>query len=292
MEDHSALVSLLKKETIEFHTFTAPTARPVRLVAKGLPVAMTTLEIQEDLNTQGLQPIKVTQLYQNKNAQKISLPLFLVEFPPATDPTEIRAVRHICRIIITWDTYRRPKGPTQCMRCQQIGHGTSNCMRNPRCVKCAGQHLTSACTREKNATSPPKCVNCGGEHPASYKGCKVYKEHNDKHKKSRKQPIGKNNNKHDTVPKLPFLPSDFPRLTPHATPQHTAATIWPTATQRHPDASQDSATSSDNHFTSPLLSSILVKDGLGHNRDNQQRCRQEHCNVTRPHHKHLLPIAS
>ncbi|KAF4528790.1 hypothetical protein B566_EDAN017315, partial [Ephemera danica] len=119
-------------------------------------------------------------------------------------------------------------------------------MRNPRCVKCAGQHLTSACTREKNATSPPKCVKCGGEHPASYKGCK----------KSRKQPIGKNNNQHDTVPTLPFLPSDFPRQTPHATPQHTAATIWPKATQRLPDTSQDSATSSDNHFTSPLLSSI------------------------------------
>ncbi|KAF4527659.1 hypothetical protein B566_EDAN010884 [Ephemera danica] len=82
MEDHSALVSLLKKETIEFHTFTAPTARPVRLVAKGLPVVMTTLEIQEDLNTHGLQPIKVTQLYQNKNAQKSLFLYFWLNFLP------------------------------------------------------------------------------------------------------------------------------------------------------------------------------------------------------------------
>ena len=42
------------------------------------------------------------------------------------------------------------------------------------CVKCAGKHLTTQCSKTKEAK--PKCIHCGEAHPASYRGCLVAKE--------------------------------------------------------------------------------------------------------------------
>jgi hypothetical protein len=42
----------------------------------------------------------------------------------------------------------------------------------PRCVKCAGDHLTNQCHR-KETSSDVRCVLCGGNHPTNYKGCTV-----------------------------------------------------------------------------------------------------------------------
>ena len=61
----------------------------------------------------------------------------------------------------------------QCKRCQRYGHTQKYCNHNYRCVKCAGLHATSQCT--KTAETPAKCILCQGEHPANYKGCTVYK---------------------------------------------------------------------------------------------------------------------
>lgn len=49
------------------------------------------------------------------------------------------------------------------------------CLRQPRCVKCAGNHQTLECSR-KVTSQNVKCVLCEGNHPANYKGCQIYKE--------------------------------------------------------------------------------------------------------------------
>lgn len=60
----------------------------------------------------------------------------------------------------------------QCHRCQGWSHVTSNCYNKPACLKCAGDHFTRDCTKEK--TTPAKCVNCSGTHPANYTQCPEY----------------------------------------------------------------------------------------------------------------------
>nr|XP_039154119.1 uncharacterized protein LOC120285497 [Drosophila simulans] len=65
------------------------------------------------------------------------------------------------------------KEPVQCYRCQGFRHAKNSCMRPPRCMKCAGDHLSSCCTKPR--TTPATCVNCSGEHISAYKGCPVYK---------------------------------------------------------------------------------------------------------------------
>lgn len=60
----------------------------------------------------------------------------------------------------------------QCHNCQQWGHSTSNCGRQARCLKCAGDHLTSTCI--KTPDTPATFANCGGDHPANYSKCENY----------------------------------------------------------------------------------------------------------------------
>jgi len=43
----------------------------------------------------------------------------------------------------------KPSGLAQCFSCQQFGHGSRNCRRPPRCVKCAGNH-----TAQKLSNNP------------------------------------------------------------------------------------------------------------------------------------------
>jgi hypothetical protein len=263
MTDRAKLLSLLDAEKAEYHTYTPPSTKTVRLVIRGLPPAMSPSEIQEDLLQRNYHPIKVVQLYTAKttevNNQKITqksrLPLFLVEFPPETNTADIKEIKHICHIIISWDPYRRPKGPTQCMRCQQLGHGTTNCRRQPRCVKCAGSHLTEQCGRNQNSPTPPTCANCGEAHPASYKGCKYYKEYINKQQTNRSQII-KGTNRQNNRKSFNFKQSNFPPLN-HQQPQ-TAASPSSTAATQHRGQSYASATATQQ-TTTPLavLTDIL-----------------------------------
>ena len=48
-------------------------------------------------------------------------------------------------------------------------------MVNPRCVKCAEQHLTNECPRTVRDDNV-KCVNCNEKHPANYRECMVHKQ--------------------------------------------------------------------------------------------------------------------
>jgi hypothetical protein len=63
----------------------------------------------------------------------------------------------------------------QSKRCQRFGHKKNFCRYNPRCVKCAAEHLTEECQR-KTKDSNVKCVNCSDQHPANYRGCLVHKQ--------------------------------------------------------------------------------------------------------------------
>ena len=61
------------------------------------------------------------------------------------------------------------------MKCQEYGHTKNYCFKSPVCVKCAKKHLTSECPIKEKIQSV-KCANCDGNHPASYKGCIVRKQ--------------------------------------------------------------------------------------------------------------------
>jgi hypothetical protein len=57
----------------------------------------------------------------------------------------------------------------QCAKHTGTHNGTVK--KDPKCVKCAGNHHTKECRKPKEAQ--PKCVHCGEAHPANYQGCSV-----------------------------------------------------------------------------------------------------------------------
>ncbi|KAJ5953702.1 hypothetical protein N7454_000598 [Penicillium verhagenii] len=64
--------------------------------------------------------------------------------------------------------YDRATRVRQCHNCQQWGHIGTSCPTNkPKCVYCAGEHLSRDCSRKADSTlNELKCANCGGAHAA------------------------------------------------------------------------------------------------------------------------------
>jgi hypothetical protein len=65
--------------------------------------------------------------------------------------------------------YELRSGPTQCYRCQELGHKAFTCTKLQRCAKCAQEgHHHSECRAEIL-----KCTLCGGPHESFSKNCRL-----------------------------------------------------------------------------------------------------------------------
>ena len=88
-----------------------------------------------------------------------------------------------------------------CFKCGQINHNSKKCKNEPKCLKCAGDHLTSACN-----SNTLKCLNCDfynkkykqnkctNHHPNDTSGCEYIKHKIQKLMKETDYP---------TLPKIP-----------------------------------------------------------------------------------------
>lgn len=64
------------------------------------------------------------------------------------------------------------KSNPQCTNCQQLGD-TESFSRQSKCVKCAGNHHITKCSKTCNSVAT--CALCDEKgHPANYKRCPVY----------------------------------------------------------------------------------------------------------------------
>lgn len=78
-------------------------------------------------------------------AEKISLPLLLVTIPK--NEREIYHLKHVASVVVNVESQRQQTMIRQCLRCQKFDHAQSRCRASPRCVKCAGAHLSSECKK-------------------------------------------------------------------------------------------------------------------------------------------------
>jgi hypothetical protein len=99
--------------------------------------------------------------------------MFIVSLHPNTNTNKIFNIKSICKAVVTAEPIRTNKLIPQCKMCQSFHHTRNYCNKAPKCVKCAGPHLTSEC--DKPLTAQPKCCHCGKNHPASYRGYEVIK---------------------------------------------------------------------------------------------------------------------
>jgi hypothetical protein len=91
-----------------------------------------------------------------------------------TNIKKIYKIKAICRATVTVESITSDKLIPQCKTLQSFGHTKNYCNKPPRCVTCAGLHLTSKCIKPNSAQ--PKCCHCGKNHPANYRSCEAIKE--------------------------------------------------------------------------------------------------------------------
>lgn len=187
IETHTNIQKALKANGVEFYTFSTNNKRNKLLVLKGLNSAYTTEEVHEELthllSKENINIVKVDKLLPSNHTNNH----LLVQLQPESDTRIVTRIKSIAHQRVHWELYRKNK-VFQCFNCQRVGHSSSNCNLQYRCVKCIEQHAPGECQLhlQPEEQKQPKCVNCNENHPANYRGCKYIKEAQDiiKHRKA------------------------------------------------------------------------------------------------------------
>lgn len=183
MEVHDKIRTGLQTAQTPFYTYTKKENKVKKMVFKG-PPNLEIHHIMRELKEAQLEPQEVIKMKASNDKESYS---YLVTVPNHIQLKQIRQTRNIDQAIIRWESYAKKKSYTQCHRCQNFGHGSSNCWLTPRCVKCAEEHQTKDCTLVRTQTSKTKCCNCLGEHTANYSQCPALLTYLEKTQQGRKQ---------------------------------------------------------------------------------------------------------
>lgn len=173
------LTRKLNDSEVQWYTYENKNDRPIRVMLRGLHCSTPTSDIKEDLKMQNLDVIDVVNILKkprvSENEEKTPLPLFMASFGNKESIDNIYNIRYILNTKVKVESLRKNNMIIpQCKRCQGFNHTQKYCAREPRCVSCAGKHLSVLCNVEK--TKPAFCINCKGQHPANYRGCEIAKE--------------------------------------------------------------------------------------------------------------------
>lgn len=152
---------------LDWHTYSTAEEKTHAFIVRGLDHLPEPEEIKEELES--TYKIKVKQIHPMKTSFR---PLYMVV--TATDLTlqQLKKIRYLSYVHVTWERRRTTTKIIQCRRCCQWGHATTNCYRQHKCMYCAGNHQAKNCTSKDG---PRKCVNCNKQHPANAQICNVYK---------------------------------------------------------------------------------------------------------------------
>lgn len=161
---------------ISHYTYQLKSERAYRVVLRGLHASENTTEISKQLYDIGHEVRQIVNI--RHRATKEPLPVFYVDLEPKPNNKAIFDVKHLNNMKITFEAPYKKKEIIQCKRCQRFGHSKNQCFRPYRCVKCGSAHPTTACTKKPDTEAT--CANCDEKHPASYKGCKVYKQYRER----------------------------------------------------------------------------------------------------------------
>jgi len=174
LEVYQKISTELQNDNTEVHTHQLRKDRGYRIVIRHLHASTERNWIHEQLSGMGFMPRYIRVMSHRFSGKPMNL--FEVELQPTIDGSneKILTLKKIGDQNVTVEKQRKRIDPVQCHRCQAFGHSRNYCRRQFVCLKCAGYHATSECTKARN--TPAKCANCSGAHVASYKGCRVFKE--------------------------------------------------------------------------------------------------------------------
>lgn len=172
-ESYSKIVKALAEKSTHFHTYELKQNRAFRVVLKNMHPTTDIVELKEKLCEMGHIARHIHNI--RHRGTKVPLPMFYVELEPNANNKDIYNIDAIMHLKVKFEPPHQKREIPQCTKCQRYGHTRRFCHHSPRCVKCAGEHLTATCQR-KEKDRDVLCVLCNGNHSANYRGCTIYKQ--------------------------------------------------------------------------------------------------------------------
>lgn len=169
INNYRILMKELTDQKIHLHTYTPKDEKTHGFVLRGLDSAPDTQEIKEELENTHKIPVK--QIYKMNTKYR---PLYLIITEKDINLKFLQStIKYVCCTSIKWEIHTKSKLISQCRRCQEWGHATTNCFAPPKCANCANPHWTYQCTTKEKKI----CANCGGQdHKAYSTECSKYKQ--------------------------------------------------------------------------------------------------------------------
>lgn len=173
------VLDFLKKEKIEYYTHDIPSDKPLKVLLRGLE-DMDLQQLENDLVDCGLKPTNIFKITRMDKTRKYRDQLYLVHIERGSiTMRDLKTITVVNSTSIEWERYKpKHRDVTQCLNCQQFGHGTRNCHLAPRCTVCGENHSTDKCVHvAMEKVDPvqykvePKCANCGDKHQSTAKDC-------------------------------------------------------------------------------------------------------------------------
>jgi hypothetical protein len=173
IKDFDGLKEALKNsKKAEWHTYATKKEKTHGFVAYGLDNNPDENDVKKVLEEKG---INCRNVYKMK---KTNSPLYVVITDNKTTLRDLESnVKTIEYIVVRWKKLINKREIVQCHNCQTWGHAATNCFAATKCLKCAGNHLTSECSLKKDDTEDQKkikCSNCGQGHLANSTECEIY----------------------------------------------------------------------------------------------------------------------
>lgn len=174
VESFRAIQRYLTKKGIGYHTFSLQEDAELKVTIRGIHHTTDLQVLSAELQSHGLEPTLVVALPRRTDGGRCPTNSFLVKFRKIGQWEKVWKLTHLLGVQVSVDPFEPRAGVPQCYRCQGFGHSSVNCNLPPRCVRCAGDHEVRNCVLPHG--SGIKCCNCDAAHPASYRGCKAYKD--------------------------------------------------------------------------------------------------------------------
>lgn len=182
IDAYKALKFHLQTSNNKFFTHALREDQTTKFVLHGM-YSMPEDELMNHLKEIKISPIKIKRMIV-KNVKYSDHCVYLIYFKK-TDKVKISHLREnnvINYIKVRWDFYsNRRKGPIQCSKCMQYGHGGHNCFLEPKCIRCSQNHVSSECTLLNDIATGTrltriadvllKCALCGQNHAANFSKC-------------------------------------------------------------------------------------------------------------------------
>lgn len=190
-EVRDATIQILSEDKINFFTYTPDEEKCSTLIIKGVSSDYDLSDVEAEFRRLSLTD-KIQGISTMKEKKLERFNFFVLRLKPGVTVGEFLAIKYFLNSTITIEKLNRTSA-LQCFKCQGLDHVATNCNMNPRCVKCAEEHLSENCQIARNSPSDSlKCALCGQKgHPASYRGCpemvKMIKQRNSK-KSSKEAP--------------------------------------------------------------------------------------------------------